>query len=60
MKESKYIEISRKYSIMKKGISNVIEELKQRLQAKACKLDRYEQRFGQYHINRMFQHEPVT
>ena len=44
IKESKYIEISRKYSIMKKGISNVIEELKQRLQAKAYKLNRYEQR----------------
>ena len=39
MKENKYVEISRRYSIMKKGISNVIEELKQRLQAKACKLD---------------------
>ena len=35
IEENKYIEISRKYSIMKKGISNVIEELKQRLQAKA-------------------------
>lgn len=54
MKENKYIEISRKYSITKKGISNVIEELKH---AEACKLDRYEQRLRQYHINRMFQYD---
>ena len=41
---------------MKKGISNVIEELKQRLQAKAYKLNRYEQRVRQYQINQMFQY----
>ena len=57
IKEKKDTEISRKYSIMKKGISNVIEELKQRLQAKAYKLNRYEQRVRQYHINRMFQYD---
>ena len=40
IKESKYVELSRKCSIMKKGICNVIKELKQRLQAKAYKLSR--------------------
>ena len=57
IKESKYIEVSKKYSVMKKGISNVIEELKQRLQAKTYKLNRYEKRVRQYQINRMFQHD---
>ena len=47
IKKSKYNEISRKYNLTKKGISLVIEELKQRLQAKAFKLRRYEQRTQQ-------------
>ena len=57
IKNCKYNEISRKYNLTKKGISLVIEELKQRLQAKAFKLCRYEQRTQQYQINRMFQYD---
>ncbi|XP_065051764.1 uncharacterized protein LOC135681303 [Rhopilema esculentum] len=56
-KKGKYHELSKKYNITRKGISTVIEELKQRMQAKAFKLRRYEQRTRQYQINRMFQYD---
>eukprot|EP00795_Rhopilema_esculentum_P009699 gene9699-biopygen2667 len=39
-KKGKYHELSKKYNISRKGISTVIEELKQRMQAKAFKLRR--------------------
>ena len=35
----------------------VIEELKQRLQAKSAKLKRYEQRIHRYQVNRLFQRD---
>ena len=35
----------------------VIEELKQRLQATAAKLKRYEQRIYRYQVNRLFQQD---
>ena len=34
-----------------------MEELKQRLQAKAVKLERYELRIEQYRLNRLFQQD---
>ena len=52
-RKEKYEELERKYNIKKKGIRTVIEELKQRLHAKAAKLKRYEERVNQYKINRM-------
>eukprot|EP00795_Rhopilema_esculentum_P003517 gene3517-biopygen1669 len=39
-KKGKYHQLSKKYNITRKGISTVIEELKQRMQAKAFKLRR--------------------
>ena len=56
-KKGKYHELSKKYNITRKGICTVIDELKQRMQAKASKLRRYEQRTRQYQINRMFQYD---
>ena len=44
-----------KYKVKKKGLSTVIEELKQRITAKAEKLKRYDSRIEQYHQNRIFQ-----
>ena len=44
-----------KYKVKKKGLSTVIEELKQRITAKAEKIKRYDSRIEQYHQNRLFQ-----
>ena len=49
--------LDRKYRIKTKGEDTVIEELKQRLQAKATKLKRYENRIQQFKINRSFQQD---
>ena len=57
VKNTKYREMEKKYHIKRKGESVVIEELKQRLQVKAAKLRRYEQRVNQYRINRVFQQD---
>ena len=43
-----------KYRINRKGLETVIEELKQRLLAKAAKIKRYNERITQYRQNRMF------
>ena len=43
------------YKVKKKGIGVVIEELKQRVIAKAAKVRRYEGRLEQYRQNRMYQ-----
>ncbi len=56
-RKERYKELERKYHIKKKGDNVVIEELKQRLQAKAAKLKRYEQRINQFKINRLFQQD---
>ena len=56
-KLGKYNELVKKYKVKEKGISKVMEELKQRLQVKASKLKRYEQRIEQYRINRMYQQD---
>ena len=44
-----------KYYVKNKGIRVVIEELRQRVLAKAAKVRRYEDRIKQYRQNRMFQ-----
>ena len=38
----------------KKGVKVVMKELRQRITAKAAKIDRYEKRINQFRINRMF------
>ena len=50
--------MERKYDIKQKGEKVVIGELKQRLQAKATKLKRYEERINRYQVNRLFQQDP--
>ncbi len=47
--------LERKYHVKNKGTKVVIEELKQRVMAKAAKVKRYESRINQYRQNRMFQ-----
>ena len=49
--------MERKYNIKQKGEKVVIEELKQRLQAKSVKLKRYEQRIHRYQVNRLFKQD---
>ena len=46
--------VEEKYGVKRKGLTTVIEELKQRILAKAAKISRYEQRIQQYRINRLF------
>ena len=53
-KTEKYKIIEQKYKVKSKGIGIVLEELKQRLQAKSMKIKRYDQRIEQYKINRLF------
>ena len=53
-KEGKAKLVKEKYGVKRKGLTTVIEELKQRILAKAAKLSRYEQRIQQYRINRLF------
>ena len=53
-KEGKAKLIEEKYGVKRKGLTTVIEELKERILAKAPKLSRYEQRIQQYRINRLF------
>ena len=50
-------QIRKKYFVKKKGLNVAIEELKQRVAAKAEKLRRYEQRVQQYRQNRMFEYD---
>ena len=56
-KKEKYNSLEHKYHIKKKGLNTVIEELRQRLGAKAAKIRRYEQRIEQYKQNRMFRYD---
>ncbi|XP_068684755.1 uncharacterized protein [Montipora foliosa] len=48
-------ELENKYNIKRKGLTLVIEELKQKLLAKTAKINRYEQRITQYRQNQMFE-----
>lgn len=45
--------IEQEYNIKKKGFDLVIEELKQRLQATAAKIKRYDGRVNQYQHNKL-------
>ena len=56
-KDVKYRILDRKYFIKNKGVDVVLEELKQRLQAKSNKIKRYEQRIEQFRINKLFQQD---
>ena len=49
MQRAKLIE--EKYGVKRKDLTTMIEELKQRILAKAAKLSRYKQRTQQYRIN---------
>ena len=53
-KEGKAKLVEKKYGVKRKGLKTVIEELKQRILAKAAKLSRYQQTIQQYRINRLF------
>ena len=53
-KKQKRKELFEKYSVKKKGLKTVIEELKQRMLAKSAKLKRYKQRIEQFRQNRIF------
>ena len=50
----KYTDLQRRYWIKKKGLTTVMEELKQRLKAKTEKIKRYQLRIHQYKQNRTF------
>lgn len=53
-KGGKIEQLEKKYNIRRKGITTVIEELKQRVLAKAAKIKRYEQQATQYKQNVVF------
>ena len=53
-KEGKAKLVEEKYRVKRKVLITVIEELKQRVLAKAAKISQYEQRIQQYRINRWF------
>ena len=50
-KEDKYRRLEEKNKIRTKGLTTVIEELKQSILAKIAKVKRYEQRVKQYRQN---------
>lgn len=47
-KSGKMEQLEKKYNIKGKGITTVLEELKQRILSKAAKIKRYDQRRTQY------------
>ena len=47
-KKEKYKVIEHKYRAKKKGLNVALEELKQRMESKATKIKRYDQRIEQY------------
>ena len=51
--------VEHKYKVQKKGLIVVLEEQKQRIQAKATKIKRYDQRIEQHRINRLFQQDQI-
>ena len=54
--DDKYrMEVEKAHNIRKKGYNLVIEETKQRLQATAAKIRRYDDRIKQYQHNRLFE-----
>ena len=56
-KSGKMEQLEKKYNIKGKGITTVLEELKQRILAKAAKIKRYDQRRTQYKQNILFKQE---
>ena len=57
MKSGKMEQLEKKYNIKGKGITTVLEELKQRILAKAAKIKRYDQRRTQYKQNILFKQD---
>ena len=53
-KKQKMKELYEKYRIKRKGLKNVIEELKQRMLVKSEEVKRYKQRIEQFRQNRIF------
>ena len=55
--ESKYwkVRLQKKYFVKNKGISTVIEELKQRVKAIKAKIRKYDARNDTFHQNRLFE-----
>ena len=51
--------VEHNYKVEKKGLNVVLEEQKQRIQAKATKIKRYDQRIEQHRINRLFQQDQI-
>ena len=56
-KRGKIEQLEKKYNMRRKGITMVMEELKQRILAKAAKIKRYEQRRTQYKQNILFKQD---
>ena len=56
-KRGKMEQLGKKYDIRRKGISTVMEELKQRILAKAAKVKRYEQQRTHYKQNILFKQD---
>ena len=55
IKDAKKLEqIFKKHHVRKKGVKGIMEELTQRITAKAAKIDRYEKWINQFRINMMF------
>ena len=52
-KKCKLSELNERYRVKRKGLKNVIEELKQRMLAKSAKVGRYQQRIEQFRQNRI-------
>ena len=52
-KKEKYKILEQKHKVNSKGLGIVLEELKQQLEAKSMKIQRYDQRIEQYKINRL-------
>ena len=54
--KKKFVDIlQRKYWLKQKGWKVVVEELRQRIKAKSCKVKRYQDRIKQFRKNRLFQ-----
>ena len=54
-RKEKYKVIEHKYRVKKEGLNVVLQELKQKIQAKTTKLKRYDQWIEYYGINRLLQ-----
>lgn len=59
MRDEITIDLARRYDFCKKGSRVVLEELRERMTAKATKLKRYEKRTNQYRQNRLFESNQI-